>query len=590
MTGVLILRDPDPARRARCVAATKARLRMAGEPVVDGIEVGDVAVVWGAWAGAPVDAAVAGDVHAVVLGDLVDGDQHLSAADYAGRGWRPDGAPEPHDGYHLAVLVDPSGALSVDVDPLGLLPLYHWSEEGVVLATTAPGLLRAHERFTPRLDPLGLAGVLATDTLVAGRATLRGVRRLGAGRALVVEPDAAPREVRTTGISATDGLHGADLQDCATAIHEALDGAVRRHTAPTDAVTLLLSGGRDSRLMAGLLAGQGRRVEAVTFGERWDLEHRFARRVAGTLGLTHRLLPDAEDEGRFEELIAWHGLTCTPSVDLPDLGSGPPWVMSGLLMDTTWGRPAIHWARGPEGFTGAGPFLAEAGRHALPLDLLGRLLRREVFDGCVETVADDHRTAFEASGDSTMERAWRRGIEGRGRHWLGLNLWRQAHTAWPCIAHLDRRVLETAGSIPLIAFQGRRVQHEVLLRCYPELAAIPADNTSFTTTALAPRLPDLLRNSAERRLRLLATRARLPVPETRATTRTLTVERQGWADVRRRLEPHRELAYELFDPATFDGILAPADRPWIGKPTYPDSNGGKMLLAVLAMLADGIGL
>lgn len=589
MTGVFITRDPDPARRTRAVERAATLLRATGRPVIGSLERGEVAVVWGSQVAMPTDTHEADDHAVFLLGDVLAAGGRLSAHDY-GRRWagRP-GPPDPYDGLHLAVLVGGDGRISVDADLLGLVPVYHAVVGDQVIVATGPELLACHESYAPKLDPWGLTAVLLLDALLNGRTPYQGVRRLAAGHVLLVDPGARPREVLTYAPPASDALHDEPRLECARQIHDSMTAAVRRHAQPGRRHGLLLSGGRDSRLMAGMLVREGVTAEAITYGVPTDLEARYARRVARILGMPHALMPDPEDEREFERILRWEGLVSTPSVAVRQVDGRVDALISGHLMDTTWALSDVAWAYDPEKrITGVEPYFAQLNRHAIDVDDLGQLLSSSPFDGAIGAVQDAFEQEFQAAGASQLERVWRSGMRLRGRFWVGSSVWSGASDCWPSMPHLDREVLATVGSVPLAFHEERQLQDQILIDQYPELASVPVDHTSFETHAVRPRLADLLRNSAERRARYLLQKVHVRLPETRVNTRTLEIGREGWREVRVRLEPMRPLAHDLFDPATFDRLLPPPGEPVPGRATYPDSSGAKMLLAVLSLLQDGI--
>src|SRR5258706_8587467 len=109
MSAVLVLRDPDPERRRRGIQAAESALREFDLPVASA-EHGPVAVVWAAFAGAPVSSAPG----ALMMGDVIPGPgpERLTPAEDA-RSLGTDGVPPPFDGFHFAATFDAHGGLTV---------------------------------------------------------------------------------------------------------------------------------------------------------------------------------------------------------------------------------------------------------------------------------------------------------------------------------------------------------------------------------------------------------------------------------------------------------------------------------------------
>ena len=139
MAAVLIVRDPDVARRREAIRVAEAALRRFDLEVASA-EHGPVAISWGAFAGAPVSRAPG----AFVLGEVIPGPgpERLDAAGYAER-VAAAGMPPAFDGFHFAITFDARGAFSVAVDLLGALPVYHASWGEVLLGASSPALIAA---------------------------------------------------------------------------------------------------------------------------------------------------------------------------------------------------------------------------------------------------------------------------------------------------------------------------------------------------------------------------------------------------------------------------------------------------------------
>jgi asparagine synthase (glutamine-hydrolysing) len=562
MAGFFATRDPDPARRRSAIDRATARLVEAGFSTTGTRDGRDTTVVWGARPGAPVTPSDDG----VVLGDA--------------------------DGFHLTVRLAADGTLTVEVDVLGLLPVVHTTIDDIALAASSPHLLRSHDALRPTLDPVALAGVLALDGQVGPETVLRGVRRLPPGSVLELSADG--RVVERTGyvMPVTDELHDvAPLRVLADRFHVALLEACQRHLARSRSTALLLSGGLDSRLLAGALREAGLPFEAISFGAPTDTEQRFAGRVAAHLGVPHRLITDRQDPEDLVRSIRWEGLVATPSFENPAVDRDVDRVVSGFAMDATAGGSHIDWAYDPDtGRVGWEPFFGKVTRHAVALPTLRRLLRPDVFGDALDTALADARHVFDAGGDSDAERAWRYDLAHRQRYWVGPRVPRQMGHSWPSLPHVDPALLALVGAMPLAVIATRALEAETCRAHYPDLARLPLDRATFEVTALVPRTGDMLRGAIDRKVRTLRARTPWPKQETRYYTRIFDIEGEAWLAARRIVEPARDAACELFDRAELARLLPPPGAPWSGGSSYPDANGAKLALGVMALLADGVGL
>jgi len=589
VAGVLFVRDTNAERRRRAMGAAEAALAELGRLTIGSLELGDVGAVWGARAGAPVQHLSDGSRATLLLGDVIagPGPARLAPREYDAAE-DPGDIPPPFDGYHLSATFDRHGSLTIATDVLGLFPVYHGSAGGTVLAASHLPLLRAHESFRPALDPAGLIGLLLTRGLVEGRTLYRGVRRLASGHVLRARPGREPAEVRHYRVPVSAIHHDFPFPEAVHRLHDALVAACRRHV-PAGPATLMLSGGLDSRLLAGLLARQGVPAGALTLGDPSDIEYACARAVAEELRLPHTLVPEGARPFPLERRIRWDGVTSSLAIEEGDLGAAveafPSPLVTGYLMDAVVGGSHIDWAYDAEARRcGYDRFFARVNAYGLSVEALRRLLRPEWSADCLPSVLDAIRRSYESGGGGELSRAWQFDLAHRQRYWVGQVLPTVAFGAWPCLPAVDREVLAVAGGLPLGLLAGRRLEIEVLKRFYPRLAALPLDRNAFDTTPLVPGASDLVRKALSRRLRRLRERVGLPGRERRFYYRTHDFNSPRWREVRRAAEPAREIAHSVFDRREYDELLPPPDSRWPGDDPIVDSARLKTLLGVALWL------
>jgi asparagine synthase (glutamine-hydrolysing) len=434
-----------------------------------------------------------------------------------------------------------------------------------------------------------------TNGLIGGATIQRGVRRLGPGFVLRTEPGGPPFEEAQYRYPLTGRHHDVPASEAAGRLHDALRSAVRRQALPTVGNILLLSGGLDSRLLAGVLVLENIPVEAVTRGITSDIEYQCARRVAASLGLPHRLAqPETGNYAEFQAAIRWNGLTASPGSGAPAM-LGPileraPRVVSGYIMDAVVGGSHISWCYSArDRRIGFETFFQRLNLHGLPLETLRRLLRPSVFGDSVDHVFELVRRTWHGLGDTELERSWRFDLQHRQRFWVGPVLNRLASGAWPTTPATDREVIETAAGIPLSLLADRKLEKDVLIRFHNRLAALPLDRNSLDSTPLDPGLRELLRLRISNTLGGVARRLGAPARERRYYFRIFDFDGPRWRAVRQAAEGGRAAAYELFDRTTFDELVPPAG----GSGGFRDparAGPAKALLGLVAWLtADGSG-
>ena len=592
MAALLIVRDPDPERRRQGMqAAASAMGRF--DLVASSLELGPIGVVWGTYPGAPVSQAPG----ALVLGDVIPGPgpERLAAADYAERVAQA-GTPPAFDGLHYAVTFDARGALTVAVDVLGMLPVYHAGAGEAVLAGSSPALITAYPGFAAAFDPLGLATLLITNGPVRGRTPYAGIRRLAPGHALVAAPGAPPREVRHYALEINRDSHDVPAEECALRLHEALVAAAKRHV-PTDVPhSMLLSGGIDSRLITGTLARQGVPLDVITCGDPTDLDYRCARAVARHLGLPHRLVPhSAGTFGTFERQLWWEGLACVPSAGASEGIVGAARTGLRHLVAGYGGDPILGAVTAPNAFdrdaraASFEHYVKPLNAWGVPLDVLPRLLRRDVFGDSVQVVLEQLREDYTNVAGAHLERSWLCNMQLRERFAMGRMWGRLAFFGWPRAPHLDRGLLRVVAGVPMPVLADRRVEKQVLERFHTGLARLPLDRNAPDVTPLLPGIGDLVRAGIDRRIRRLRQRLGIPRPERRYYHRVLDYNGGGWRLARRGAEPDRERAYALFDRETFDRLVPPPDAFWQPTGLIEGAAGAKLLTSVGVWLRVALG-
>lgn len=193
------------------------------------------------------------------------------------------------DGAFAAFIWDPAQRRFVVVtDFAGFQPLY--------MRRAADSLM-----FAPRIDalgggappdPAGWGAFVGFGHFVGERTSATGVVRLGPATILEYEPDADRLTTSTY-------WKWPDVDSRLTAARvdtgellELLEASIDAYAPYGVEGTLLLSGGYESRLLAGLLARAGRRPTALTLRnpyEHLEIDGRFAARVACVLDIPHVL-------------------------------------------------------------------------------------------------------------------------------------------------------------------------------------------------------------------------------------------------------------------------------------------------------------
>lgn len=593
MANFLVVADSNTERRAAFCTAARSRIAPLANLTLGEAACRDFHALWACGPQAPVHQTTDGQSATVIWGTpMAERDGHRLTADELSAAWRGSAhaAPPSYDGYFAAVTYT-SGELVVGADILGLFPVFWWASGDVLLVGSSPELFKHHPLFHFEPDLAGLVGVLLITHSLGGHTLATGVKRLAAGHALVWSKGSSPREVLQYALPASTRY--LDLPGAAAAelVNETLNDAVARHVPFDTRSTLTLTGGRDSRLLAGIMGKLGRRPVAVTFGEADDFEMLCAGGVARALGLDHHALKiNLEREETCVELNArW--LHCTTGFNSSDywycqedLRHFPPYLVTGFVMDSIIGGTHFDWAYSETTREMSfGTFFDRNNRLAIPIAQLRSLLRPELFGTLLDDVISDTKRIYERYSPFESQRAWCFDLHHRQRFHVGTPPWQFSFGSWPVMPVVDKQVLNVTGGIPAGVLGSRRLQDEIFRTYYPALAELPLDRNGYDTTPIAPRLRDRIEKNLLARIDPVTRRfARSPGrgKERRTYYRLLDFNGPAWKLARQHAEPHRSKLYAFFNKDALDAILPPPEVDVSAVDGIIDLSGKRLLVGL----------
>jgi asparagine synthase (glutamine-hydrolysing) len=472
-----------------------------------------------------------------------------------------------------------------------MFPVYWWQSGDVLLVGSSPELFRHHPSFRFELDLAGLTGILLMFHSIGGRTLTAGVRRLGPGHALVWRKGSPPREVKQYSLPMS-GRHF-DLTGWAAAelAYETLKDSVARHMPPDGRPALTLTGGRDSRLLAGIMVELGRPPVAFTLGDSDDVEMQCAKAVARTLHLEqHAAQVHLDRDVLCPELHArW--LHCNSGFNSSeywycheDLRQVPPFIATGCVMGSIIGGAlvgaAYSEATRKSSFDNVFP---KNNRQAIELPRLRKLLRPELFGTLVDGVVQDIRRTYESYSDLESQRSFCFDIHHRQRFQTGALAWQFSFGSWPVNPVVDKEVLGVMGGIAPGVLAEKRLHDEIFRNHFQALAELPLDRNGYDTTPISPRLRYRIKTSLLNRLgptvRMIRHRE-WPGRERRFYYRLLDFNGPAWKMARRRAEPHRSKLYALFDKDTLDALLPPPEADFVAADGIADGSPRRLLVGL----------
>ncbi|MFE9839239.1 albusnodin/ikarugamycin family macrolactam cyclase [Streptomyces sp. NPDC005551] len=236
---------------------------------------------WGPWHPGEVRTAQCAHARLVAVGQCL-ADEPTMAQDL--RGAAQDGRWERltrWPGAYLLIVIQDDGHLTAYADPAGQFPLYYAQHGHSTALSTRARTAAMLSGTAAHVDTAALAAQIfcpAVPELTEGRTALAGVRRLGGGQALRIEPCGTLTHWTYDDLGPDPA---AGFEESADRLRSSLTRAVTLRTGSAPRLTSDLSGGLDSTSLAFLAARTaGRPLDAFVYhhpdAPAGDLEHALA--------------------------------------------------------------------------------------------------------------------------------------------------------------------------------------------------------------------------------------------------------------------------------------------------------------------------
>lgn len=492
------------------------------------------------------------------------------------------------NGYYLAGMIDEHDAIYLAADQIGLVPLYYWAGPEHFCFSTSPNAFLSYPGFTAKPDLMGIAGILLTMQATGNRTTWQDVKRLPPGHLLRWRKGEGVRLSDVNSLKAHDSYFGWPPSRCQNLIQNSFNEAVQRLDKLGE-TSVLLSGGLDSRLVAGCLRWHARyKVPVVTLGESADYEMQCARRVAASLGWPFHPVPvkldaypdwapiQARLEGMqtsFGEFMWWQATDTAHKLK--------PRIMTGLLGDPIMGGSLI--ARDIEHGSGQHTFASlfeRTNRYGYQPEMISRLTGQP---GLGEAIVEELKKTWADFDGLPFQKSWLFDMQHRLRLHVGPVAWRLSFGAWPTCPYTDRDMMQTMAGMAAPAFAERRAQNSMLCNKFPKLAALPLDRGGPDMHPLAPQPMWRLKHYLSSRFNALHPLA--GQIEKRQYVRHFDINSPGWLAVRRLAELHRLHACSLFNPEVLEEMLPSSDHPLSTPDAVVDGARYKTMMGLFMQLS-----
>lgn len=566
MTVVGAVLDSSLQTRSGFLRALENRVGECGVQPLKREELGDCTCCWNACRTAPVSVVQRGGTTAWVLG-------HIDGIEAPGQGYAETllshfehkGTDEIgcYSGYFLAILCR-QGETWVFTDRLGLFPCYYATKDGAIVLGTSSDIPTLHPAMPRRANWKGVLGYLLCMYEVLGESVWEGCFRLGVGEILHVAQGRS-RIVRRQTIPISDDCFGLPYE---TQLEQA-DEAMAKACEPCRgrSFTLLMSGGLDSRLLAGYLSKAGIVPRIVhTLGDRKDIEFRCARRVCETLGWRQTLLPiELQKFSEFtDRQIADEQLSYTMSdfswwslVDHMRSAAEP--LVSGMVGDPVLG--GSHMLLGYDPATRSHSFdtlFRSVNSYGLSRDVLRKVFASVDVSRLVDEIVEQLRSLYESLPGYGFQKVWQFDLMHRQRYHTAGVLRRFSHSVWPMSPLASSVVLTVSGGMPASTICRRRLQQDLLITRFPKLARLPLDRNAWYTKPLLPSVACRIGYKVLQKTGIL--NRRLHHAERRYYYRVFDINNEGWRLVRARCDSALESMAGILNLEEYRKILPPWDR------------------------------
>jgi asparagine synthase (glutamine-hydrolysing) len=590
MANFLVIIDSNSDRRMRYIETIRDKLPPIEGLSINSVEIGDFFAIWAYGKNSYITTALEQTSAAIVFGRPVGDDARDEIA--AGKIlnlWKKDETRVKafYNGFYAGLVYDTFTGLTIGADLLGIFPIYYWTYNGVLLAGSSPELFRHHPYFSVEINPHGLVSILLLTHSFGCETLLKGVKRLSAGKLLRFDEGDVCEE---TQYKIRPSMKHYDLPFSAHVdiLSDAIKDTMARHTPANRNYSLLLSGGMDSRMLAGFLREQNVNFDAVTMGIDSDIEMKTAQRVAKSMGIEQskieidyeHYINCAQRQAKWEHIS--NGFNDIFNWGYCKLLNQNQNLILGHSLDAVIGTRYINWAYSlVEKKMSFESFFVNLNKWGIKAEILEKLFSNNLYSKIVDETIQNIKETFDSFSEIESQKAWCFNLYNRQRFHVGASAFAMSLEAMPIMPAIDRKLLECAGAIPAASIAERRAQMEILCSRFPKLARLPIDRNSYDTTPLMPRVRYLALQEINKKLRKIFKKSKNGKIEHRYYYRIYDFDNEGWKAVRNKAEPYRKMVYDIFNKDEFNAILPKPQEQANLREEIADASGLKLMTGLM---------
>ncbi len=549
------------------------------------VKVGQVDCHWRTGPASPVSSFTKGNITCWVLGHIdATGNQNGNHAQLLVNHFEKKGIDKLtlYSGYFLAILFDGTG-YHFFTDRLGLFPCYYSQKDEVLVVGSSPDLTRSHQIMTRELNLKGLIGHLLCMHEVLGETLWKGAARLGTGEVLKFDGRSITTHTEQS-IPVSDDYFGLPYETHIEMAHETMIHSFKQLKGKE--ISLLFSGGLDSRMIAGYLNLLNLEPEIVyTLGIPSDLEFRCAEKACRYLKWTHqRVDVDFENfmalanrqvineqlANGFNDLAFWSLVENVKSPVSP--------LVNGFIADPILGGSSQHWAYDTKkrAYTFE-KFFQGINRWGLSPEIITKLIPDNQTPRVINEIIESLRSLYESLPGYDFQKVYQFFLRHRQRFHIAGIVRRFSKSVWPFMPYTQDSILNLIGGMPAGSLSERKLQRDIMIRKFLPLVQLPVDNNSPSPTPLAPTFSYRVRNRIYQKTHLNKLFSKST--ENRYYYRVFDFNNEGWRSLRAEALPCFNQLSNLLDLDTLQVLLPSPDVNVKVKDGIMDTSGRKSLLA-----------
>jgi asparagine synthase (glutamine-hydrolysing) len=409
-----------------------------------------------------------------------------------------DGLCNLNGRFVIAIWDKSSKSLTLVNDCYGFCKLFYWVSHRRILFASEYKAIIWHQDFQKKIDEQGLADFMMLGYSTGNGTFFKDVQLL---------PPASVATFKTDGTLSIQrywdySFHGDDdplwlEEDYLDQFVEILTRAMERQSDWGDIVGLPLSGGLDSRTLAGVLdrSGFAGEVKAFSYGHPYAYDVVNGKKIAENLGYEHTYIPiESSYLSDHAERFVWllegssncfnaHILLTYPFIRKNSLHT----IITGFFGDISCGSGAAEYFSGIRGKTDDEDILRQ--QYDAHVDImkdedLAVHMKDNVYRAVSGRTFEAFRSRyFQCPSRNRFFRTRYLGIHERHRRYVTFNLYLFDLVAEVASPFLDRDFVQFVYHVPAELVVFRNLYKKVIVKYLPRVASVPHNETKLPLNA-----------------------------------------------------------------------------------------------------------